>query len=1273
MASNQPVDREGRTQAQDIYTGRDEDASLQNQRLLRASKEQSDIVARHTDLHNSRSNSNTHTRLHQPLWLEASALCGLACCFTILSVALIILWHLVSTNDGLTLRLGTTHYVWTYGPTAILVIVLSAWRQVDYYCKISQPWRELMDANTTPEHSVLLDYVSPIWPKTLYKACRRRHHSVYLALLAFLILKLAILVSTALFFPDLTPRTRTVPVTYKTSFSSSPLWNSFGPRGDPDLADFPYYADAVNDTGILWEYLKELNGDAPDRTIVQNSMVLQSFDLLNVADNATSFAADIEIFSPLVSCVIPDITLIQEPSQVDMLVDKSNCSIGRRNSSDLHLQPSAAVDADDGWLFRTGLLFCHGSADDARFIFSVFKNLTGAAITNGTDSPAYEKAAVVICKTDFSMDRATATWTSSNGSVQLTNIRPGAGERIDLSGYELSRILYTTLRHGYNVQTEAELPARTAVDIWPALFRIMYKASDASSWDEFLDPETLRDRLQQVFGGLLLQVGRLRLLQPSDDVVNGDVTFSQNRLHIRLEPLITMIVSFGMLTILALTIMLLVRRRVLPRSPGTIASHAAILAASPMTAEVLSGTGNMRTSQLTSRLFGLRFHAVALNDKYRLEVINPTESVRQSEKNVKIKNDGWIPYGARVPMLTMVFASALVVIVVLEVLQRYSDTHHGVVRLEHDGSDVAFYAIRICSTLVIFGVATLFNGLDFIITFFAPWSALRQSPTEAKKSLLVNYVGEMSLVALYHSLCNHHIATSLSIITTSIGSVLTIIVSGLWHVDSQVMMPVKIHATVDPWNLTWANGSFQDNGASRWLDTIVHGGTSTPPSIWNGSVLPHIRNQSTKVSNSSVGSEFTSTALVPDLDCLVGTGKNIRYGSINVSVEAGRMGQYHMETHSVFWNDFNLPAGCFSGSSRNSTNVTFGPTDSSTVFVGAILDLDIGPAASNSSFFSAGNSADLQSRGCPTLGFIYGNFQNTTALLCSQTVREVSIKTRYKGDPSNYVFDDENPPSLVNSAEFRLAIDAETGLPTQQYKIARHLGGGTYTNSPLSDFFNHLFLTSPGLTQEDLMGTQNSDRLVAETNRMYNKYMTLVIDSNFRPPSLSGDSNSSFAAQTQISGQTEIEGVVFEQMARLQMDRTSKLILQIMLAAMIVFMAIAIKLARIRRTLPRSPYSIASVMGFLADSRMCDQKERIITSGFESMSRKKLANLLHGTRFKLDWWSLQSKSGKESSAIVPRDNVQELYTQDLEDHGAIQLTKESSTLEMKRFGIDLVT
>jgi hypothetical protein len=66
-----------------------------------------------------------------PVWLRRRTLLTFVGLFVVFDAALIILWRLNKAENGFRPTLSTNHYAWTYGPTAVLVIVLSLWRQVD--------------------------------------------------------------------------------------------------------------------------------------------------------------------------------------------------------------------------------------------------------------------------------------------------------------------------------------------------------------------------------------------------------------------------------------------------------------------------------------------------------------------------------------------------------------------------------------------------------------------------------------------------------------------------------------------------------------------------------------------------------------------------------------------------------------------------------------------------------------------------------------------------------------------------------------------------------------------------------------------------------------------------------------------------------------------------------------------------------------------------------------------------------------------------------------
>ncbi|KAI0441633.1 hypothetical protein F4803DRAFT_522450 [Xylaria telfairii] len=97
-----------------------------------------------------------------------------------------------------------------------------------------------------------------------------------------------------------------------------------------------------------------------------------------------------------------------------------------------------------------------------------------------------------------------------------------------------------------------------------------------------------------------------------------------------------------------------------------------------------------------------------------------------------------------------------------------------------------------------------------------------------------------------------------------------------------------------------------------------------------------------------------------------------------------------------------------------------------------------------------------------------------------------------------------------------------------------------------------------------------------------------------------------------------IKGTIHKRVARLTVDYTSKLVLQIMLSIMLLLEAGAVWQMNLRGTLPRKPYSIASIMGFLAGSSICDRT--FMPTGAEWMDKEELARLFGDRTLALGWW-----------------------------------------------------
>ena len=140
---------------------------------------------------NGTPNSILSGRLWKPFWLRKGTLIAFLVLYIVLLASVTLLWRISQHNDGFNPRISTNHYIWAYGPTAVLIIVVSLWRQVEYHCKVLAPWHELK-RGAEASRSLLLDYVSPFQLASLWLALSHKMTSVVAAITAFACLKLVV-------------------------------------------------------------------------------------------------------------------------------------------------------------------------------------------------------------------------------------------------------------------------------------------------------------------------------------------------------------------------------------------------------------------------------------------------------------------------------------------------------------------------------------------------------------------------------------------------------------------------------------------------------------------------------------------------------------------------------------------------------------------------------------------------------------------------------------------------------------------------------------------------------------------------------------------------------------------------------------------------------------------------------------------------------------------------------------------------------------------------
>jgi hypothetical protein len=1238
-----------------------------------------------------------------PIWLSRRSLLGFAALFVSLAASLIVLWILNNVYHGFPLVLSTYHYAWTYGPTAVLICVIALWRQVDYHCKLMQPWQELDKGQVGAERSILLDYLSPVLIISFLHAVRRRHVPVAASVAGFIMLKIIILLSTGLLILTPVHLTGPQPVIIQTIFNAESFWDT--------VPDSTYYLEpgpTPNGAYLnissqpVYEYLRSLEKqDAESVTDLVDNMVYQSFTPTS-GSLLRDVSVEVDVFRPDISCEIANVTTFELNGYLAAQLDSATCSVGAADQ----VNPSNSLDIDttkhnvsdacgadcSSWLTPhfwmvncskpdtvdntdTQMFIDAETSWDLRFALLVVNFTLGPPVTLPLPSsnsfallpnPELHQTAAVICNVDYSMHKSTILEDPTNGTFSVGSLSPM--EKIhNLTGTMLGQMLYTSLVN-FKELYDAEVP----------FYELLLSTLEGrKTMNRLLAVETLQTSAVQVWAGLSAHFVRENFLTPTSIPETATGIRIEDRLIVGRVSLWLMVMGFIFLAVVALCIVLTVHRGVVPQDIGRLSTDASILAASWRLRDLLMNSGHLRTSKLTDLLHGYNF-ATTFQDRFHIQVTD--KRMLAQRRKSKIKSETWKPSPVKYHNIFLTMAVPLGAIVVLEVLYQISKARAGLIDVS-GSEEVASYASRYISAAILLLVATCFSGLDFVVALFLPYSRLRSGPLPARGGMELHTLGKIPLQALWLSLRHRDAGSFFAKLAAIIGSILTIVSSGLWTIDRGIVVHQDIEASLaNTWELEWFNSSSTgDGGAAVLFDDIQHGGAVVPASIWDNIILPDVADIRL-VSEGSIALDPNQTreqnytlqlgGLRPYLSCEVIADEHITvYNRLN--------GQDVSPQDIKVTARPPLPLACqHAGPGGNESSYDFSVQMQShkqvrdSLFLGAFLDLHLGPwkesslgLADSSGEYPANVEAQLDNpAGCPSIGAFFIKAvnktvqkENVTALLCSQMIQQVRVNVTYTGlDLNNPTVSLHKGPVLIDGSATNLTNGTD-GIDTFPYRVQTYLGtlyGKANLTSiehddpvipeDIDSFIEHMIWGPNGTAADALAGRENRHVFKEAVQALYARYMRLVIDMRFRQP-IARDENSDGSVVSDVV----VKGTSESFTSRLQLDRASKLALQIMLGAMTLFGTLAFMMTDLRGTLPRKPTSIASRMALLAGSDLCREH-----------AEKHLSDpAAEGWLFSLGWWRVSD----------PHDISIQRATSEEDAAPA----KEDEASQGKRFGIDI--
>lgn len=1209
-----------------------------------------------------------------PLWLSREILVAFSTLYVACAACLIALYHYAASQNGLPLTVSSSRYSWTYGPTALLTIILSFWRQVDYFHRASKPWQVLMDHQSPASHSVLLDYISPFIGSSFVKAVKLKHAKVAASILAVIILKAIILASTALFSTGLSEYQGFLAVNYTTTFDDSLMWSIYSPQ---DILATDYNAFYPNNVPVLqyqlsgpvWGYIASVNNATAGNTTEedQDDWIHQDFTAQATSGNITSVSASVDIFVPKISCESAMVSLGQPltdefPADFDdsfIMGDYNIQDINYTLNSDTCTAKNVTASPCDSNQCVNGTsrrytmhrIYCSSDSDSSGLPVGSDTDIRYAIVTADLenvlgypdlDVARISRATAVVCKVEYGLEKANMTRTTA-GDIIFSNETVRGSTRLlpNTTNEEFSDNLLINIRAAQgSLMVDSRLDYTTTTDV---MFQLIVATMDIpENLDILLQPAALTQAVTAIFKGLSKEFARLLLVVPSSSQGLGYGTCSEERLHISLLPLVLIAVFFVVLAILSLLMLCMGRKRHDLYIAGSIASHAAILRNSPSLNIMLEHAGCYAKTDLKDIISGLQFRAENTAAGLSLEVMEDSTGRPQEKQQAQMIY--WLPWTARSTAMLITFLLPVAAIVILELLQQLSDQRHGLLNLDASNFTTLSYVVRIAAALSAFIIATMFNNLDFTMAVFSPFSSLRKGGAKAPQALAFNALGMSPFLVFLKSLSVGQFGIVAANSAAFVGSFLAIVASGLWIEFNQVEIQRPATATLYNWDPSWLknNSHTDDGGAGRALNIIRRAGASRPREIFDDFVAPKVSRPVLSSGENEVPSNmfnytFEVTVLRPTLKCDV-----VPPDSITITTEFGS----------------DLSPSVMQMQAEVSSDCVEAPAQGDRSNLNLTSQFMLQPGIQGS-FSDLGSLITARGRSdCPSLRVTFSKIDwtnyraNVTSLLCEQGIEEVIANITYQGDPEAGMYDAEHPPVLAPNSTTRWR-NSSTGSQTFEYTTGQFISDMRYAPYLLNvrpgadqvdNFFSDMINVTLKVSPDDLAGPDNVENLIQAVTHEYKDYMKMLIDFNFRPHETAWASGLAGYQPntTTASSVSTITGTAVQRVNRLGIHRPSKIILQALLALMTILGLAARALVRLRGILPRNPCSIASTMAFLAGSRLCDPDSGLIPRRAEFMSKRVLARELDDSAFGLGWWTgpaaAADSSPEDSGKSTPEDD-----------------------------------
>jgi hypothetical protein len=1166
----------------------------------------------------------------RPLYLRRIVLSAFLASFILMIAAIETLLGISNQKDGLATSDASLHYLWTYGPTAMLTLLAAFWARVEYQSKLIMPWLRLAQPAQKADRTLLLDYTSAFQPVALYRSLQSKDVMVSLTITVSLLIKLLIIISTGL-------------------ISLSPVFLDTTAISMEILDEYVDDGIRLRNTTALAYYvmtgLSNLNLTLPNG-------ISNQYSYLTVQTNESATAQlryTVDGLASWLDCQPAQVTIsgaalpqVQVAiNNMNLTVTSSGCNInllrlvaptyvGQGNTSTMSFLRFSPCQCD-GTTDHSGervLLLAGNLTYTVNYAINT-TDYTGTQIQHPLIADLHRYQAM-ICEPRYVLSKVDVV---RNGTQEINVVASNEVANRTLSTVQAWNILDAQARAlsdnpaiepGPYSSTTLLNSSRLLVDVDTAMSLIIStQVPVGTSFTAFLEGDFLEKSASGYYSLISAVITKQVLTRPATQhiAIAGSATISASRLIVSLWAAQWMAgVAILCVILVGFTIFCTPSRALLPRDPSSLLGLAATLSLSGQLLSRLRHSGAANEKAISMTFEGTVYRSGASldsgNSQQRSFIIQCHASEEHDTSRTSTKPSR--PYSPIILHLTsriclLVVLSGL--IVALEIMLRKSNADKGLGDVSHD--TYLHYAWTAVPALVFGLLAMTVSSMDFAIRSLVPYMALKR---EIDTTLLLQ--AEFLNVSIPRALFRE-VRLSFS----ALAATLAFLVASFFTIITGSLYQTTIVSITRPATFQ-INQSFSLDqplpGAGIPASLILASNLTYPKFTWDNLAFPEL------VFAEMVSSDSTFNASKASIEAVIpavyGQMTCRSYGTSQITTNITL-------NYTIFHTDYDNPLGIWIGGEGCHLS------PSSEVYrYNSIL-----ATYRNATYFAFGQDTDVEPvRGCSDLLYVWGRLdyaakpivQHIAALGCNISYEVTDVSATFLG--TDLEFDPNNPPARLTGTEHDSTIWTTPRITSNlnsQAEIYEALVPITADPQLLDPFFN-LLIRSPFAVPISYLGDQAHDADVENAiRRQHGIIQAQTLAASRTMPA--NQTNTTLTPAQARAGGTDADSRFAANLtsttprARVVQDSVATRILQGFLGATLLLAILSwVSAPHVGTVLPRPPNSIASMAALLAGGNVFG----LLPPDAARLSDRELAITLGGrqTRFWLGWGPKSGEGGIES-------------------------------------------